>query len=200
MKFNESSTFYKVTTVSTQFIALNLLYLLTCLPIVTIGAATTALLEVTMHYADGEKGYLVKDYFLSLKQNWRQSTAIFLVILLPVLLLGFSGFFWFAFKTIPATIAGLAALFLAGVLLSAFLIAAALVARYENTTKQTLKNALLLVTAHPLKALCLLLIPVTIGCLAVLMPSLKFLLLLLGFSLSAYSSAFLLLNIFSNHK
>ncbi|KAF1290782.1 YesL family protein [Candidatus Enterococcus leclercqii] len=200
MRFNENGTIYKVTTVTTQFIGLNLLYLITCLPVITIGAATTALFDVTMHYADGEKGYLIKDYLISLKRNWRQSTRIFLLILLPILLLGFSGFFWFAFKNILGTVAGMIAMALIAVLLSTFMIASALVARYENSTKQTLQNALLLTIAHPLKALCILLIPVTVGCLAILTPSLKFLLLLLGFSFSAYSGAFLLLNIFSNHK
>ena len=69
MKFNADGSFYKITTITTQFIALNLLYLICCLPIITIGAATTALLDVTLHYADGEKGYLIKDYFLSLKRR-----------------------------------------------------------------------------------------------------------------------------------
>lgn len=200
MKFNTDGSFYKITTITTQFIALNLLYLICCLPIITIGAATTALLDVTLHYADGEKGYLIKDYFLSLKRNWRQSTVVFLILLVPFLLLGFSSFFWFAFETIIGTVAGLATIAIAGLLLITFIVASALVARYENTTKQTLQNALLLVIAHPLKAICLLLIPLTIGCLAILMPSLKIVLIAVGFSLSAYSSAFLLLSIFANHK
>ncbi|MGO8609939.1 DUF624 domain-containing protein, partial [Rhizobium johnstonii] len=44
------------------FIALNLLYLVTCLPLVTIGAATSALYEVTIRYSDDESGRPVADF------------------------------------------------------------------------------------------------------------------------------------------
>lgn len=200
MKFNENSVFYKVTTITSQFIALNLLYLLCCLPLVTIGVATTALLDVTLRYADGERGYLIKDFFSSLKHNWKQSTQVFLLLSLPFLLLSFSSIFWFSFKTILTTIAGLTTMTLASILVIALIIATALISHYENTTKQTLQNALLLVVAHPLKAICLFLIPVTICCLAILMPTLKIIFVAVGFSLSAYISAFLLLSIFTYHK
>jgi hypothetical protein len=42
-----------------HFVALNVLYIVACLPVVTAGAATAALYEVTLRYADEERGYLL---------------------------------------------------------------------------------------------------------------------------------------------
>ena len=60
---------------------LNLLYILCCIPVITAGAATTALYYVTLKMAKDEEGYITKSYFKSFKQNFVQATVIWLVIL-----------------------------------------------------------------------------------------------------------------------
>ncbi|MDR2974577.1 MAG: YesL family protein [Propionibacteriaceae bacterium] len=66
-----------------QFISLNLIYLVTCLPIITIGVATSSLFEVTMRYADEERGYLIKDYFLAFKDNWWRASLLMVIFGAP---------------------------------------------------------------------------------------------------------------------
>ena len=46
-----------------NLIILNLLTLLCCIPLFTIGAAMTALYTETMRMARGEEGSIVKEYF-----------------------------------------------------------------------------------------------------------------------------------------
>ena len=57
---------------------LNLLWLLCCLPIVTIGPATAAFYYAMMNLVRGEETYLSKDFFHSFRQNLKQ--GIFLGI------------------------------------------------------------------------------------------------------------------------
>ena len=45
-----------------QFVALNVLYIVACVPVVTAGAATAALYEVALRYADEERGYLITGF------------------------------------------------------------------------------------------------------------------------------------------
>lgn len=59
-------------------IALNLLWLLCCLPVVTIGASTTALYYGARKIAAGEEYRVSKDFFHSLGANWKQATLLWL--------------------------------------------------------------------------------------------------------------------------
>ncbi|KAF1299499.1 hypothetical protein BAU15_02325 [Enterococcus sp. JM4C] len=199
MKFNMDSSFHQNVTLFIQFVLLNVIFILTCLPIVTIGAATTALLAVTTKYAEHQDAYLIKDYFSYFKENWRRATAVYFSLGMPILFLFFSSIFWFAFKTILTSIVGLAALFIAGYFLLALLISFSLVGRFDNGLKQTLKNALLLPFDNPVKVIGVLLLPLTIFCLLVLMPGMKILLFVFGFSFAAYCCSFLFLSIYKQY-
>ncbi|MGM0125455.1 hypothetical protein IGI37_002854 [Enterococcus sp. AZ194] len=199
MKFNMDSSFHQGLTLFIQFVLLNVLFILTCLPIVTIGASVTALLAVTTKYAEHQDAYLIKDYFSYFKQNFKQATAAFFSLGLPMLFLFFSSIFWFAFKTILTSIIGIFALFIAAFFLLSLLLSFSLIGRYKNTLKQTLKNALLLPFDNPVKVIGVLLLPVTIFCLLVLMPGMKLLLFVFGFSFAAYCCSFLFLSIYKQY-
>lgn len=74
---------------------LNILWLVCCLPIVTIGASTTALFYVTLKVAKNEEGSLTKAFFHSFKTNFRQSTIIWLILLVVGIVLGFDGYIFY---------------------------------------------------------------------------------------------------------
>ncbi|MRJ46974.1 YesL family protein [Fundicoccus ignavus] len=196
MKFNPDGTLYKLTTVTSQFIFLNVLYIISCIPIVTIGVATSALFEVLLRYADDERGNLIRDYFIALKSNWKQASLAYLCLFFPIALLIYSSTFWFSIGSILSSIVGVVAAIIAAYLLTVFLFSMALIGRYQNTLRQTLKNACLIAVADPIRALGVLLIPVTLFCLMVIFPGFRLFLPLFGFVLMAYCCAFLLLSIF----
>lgn len=196
MKFNPDGQLYKLTTVTTQFIFLNLLYILSCLPIITIGVATSALFEVLLRYADNERGNLIRDYFQAIKSNWKQATAAFVVLSVPIALLIYSSSFWFGGGTILTSIIGVVSAILAAYFFVVLALSLSLIGRYKNSLKQTLKNAFLLPVADPIRSLGVLLIPVVLFCLMVLFPGFRLFLPLFGFVLICYCSAFLLLSIF----
>ena len=60
----------------TDVVILNVICLICCIPIVTIGTSITALHYVTMKMARNEEGYIVRDFFKSFRENFRQSAII----------------------------------------------------------------------------------------------------------------------------
>ena len=86
--FSINSPLWRFMDKALRLIWLNLLWFLCCLPIVTIGASTTALYSVTLKYARDEEGYLTRSFFQAFRQNFRQSTIIWLVMAAIGILLG----------------------------------------------------------------------------------------------------------------
>ena len=60
---------------------LNVLTIICCIPIFTAGAAITALYYVTIKMARGDDPYIIKGYFKSFKENFKQATALFFIYL-----------------------------------------------------------------------------------------------------------------------
>jgi uncharacterized membrane protein YesL len=181
------------------FIALNVIFLLTCLPVITIGVATSALFEVTMRYSDEETGHLVKGYFAAMKSNALRGTVVFVCFALPAVALAFSGLFWMFSGTSVSIVATILALLGAVYFFAAFLYGTALVGRYENALRQTLKNALLLPVAEAWRTFVLVIIPVTAVSLTAVFPAFAIVLVTIGFSVGAYAAGIMLRNVFARH-
>lgn len=65
---------------------LHILWLFCSLPVITIGASTTALIYSCMKLHDKE-GYATQNFFRSFRENFRQSTLLFLFFLITGILL-----------------------------------------------------------------------------------------------------------------
>ncbi|HJE52196.1 MAG TPA: YesL family protein [Tessaracoccus flavescens] len=190
---------YSGLTTLIQFVVLNVCYLLVCLPVVTIGVATASLVEVTYRFADEERGNLIKDFFGSLRKNFTQATIVLFALGLPAALLGFSAVFWFQYESAVSGAAAILSSLGSAYLLASFLHGEALVATHTNTTKQLLKNSLLLPTAEALRTLGLIVIPVACIALTYVAPGFIYVMLTIGCALAAYGAAFLLRSIYRRH-
>ena len=182
------------------FVALNVVYLVACLPIVTIGAATAALYEVMIRFSDEESGRPLRDWFAAFRANFGRATLVSLALLVPFLVLAFSGFFWLSLSHVLAGAASLLAFLGAAYLLAAFLYGMAQVAYFRNSVRQTIKNGLLLPVVEPVRTLGIVLIPVTGIILTILFPPFVILLLTIGVSIGAYASAFLFRSVFARRQ
>ena len=60
---------------------LNILYVVCCIPIITIGAATTALYYNTLKMAENRESYVWKEFLRTFKENFKQATVIWMIIL-----------------------------------------------------------------------------------------------------------------------
>lgn len=156
----------------TNLIVLNLIFILCCLPIVTIGPALTALYYVTLKIQRGEEPAIFKTFFHSFRTNFKQGLGLGISVLLIAALLIFDITALTSVVNIPASIAQIL------IFLSIFLLIAlglvvlyvfAVLAQFDNNTFQLVKWSVILSIRH---------LPVTfISATLVALPFLSFLFL-----------------------
>ncbi len=132
---------------------MNFLMMFCCIPVITAGAAFTAMHYVFLKVVRGEEGYLIKGFFKSFKENFKQATIIWLLMLLVVAVyVGDSFIFNYSGLTFPrALIIAVVAVAVLLVLIAVYVFP--LQARFENSVKNTLKNAMILAFANLPKTL-----------------------------------------------
>jgi uncharacterized membrane protein YesL len=140
---------------------LNICFIISCIPIFTIGAALTGMYYVTLKMAAHEEGYIFRAYVKSFKQNFRQSTLIWLIVLAVGVMLGVD--VMILMSSTGSLIRIMFVLILATILfyLMVVLYVFPLQSRFENKIATTIKNALILSIAQFPKTILMLVI--TIG-------------------------------------
>jgi uncharacterized membrane protein YesL len=134
---------------------LNLLYILCCLPVITAGAATTALYYVTLKMAKDEEGYITKSFFKSFKDNFIQATliwAVFLVIFV-IMFLDFriangGSMAEVLNNSTVSDVVIVAVIVMAIIALMTLTYVFPLLAQFDNTVFNTIKNAFLISIRH----------------------------------------------------
>lgn len=132
-----------------DLIVLNVLLIVSCIPVITMGAALTAFYDMSLRMLRDEETSIVKGYFRAFKNNFLPATKLWLLFLLIISvsigdmaagrLLASYGL------QLPLMIVGGIQLLLSLVLLPYVF---SLVARFENTAGRTLKNSILLAISH----------------------------------------------------
>lgn len=145
--FNYDGGLMKLLNLVANLFILNLLFLFTCIPIVTIGPALTALYSATLKMARNEESYVSKNYFVAFKENFKISILSWL-ILLGVLLVSFVDY------RISQAMENQVGRFLETsslvLLFLSFVVALFLfpyISRFENTLKYSFKSAVFMAIA-----------------------------------------------------
>lgn len=169
---------------------LNFLTILCCLPIVTAGAAITALHYQVLKMVRNEDTYVARGYFKAFKDNFKQATIVWLLLIVAVL------FIIFDYTVIGFSEEGGMAYWY-GVVLGAFAIFIAftatmvfpIMAKFSNTTIRTIKNAMAIsVLKFPQTILMLIMYSIPVIITLFFMPLLP-MVLMFGFSMPVYGSA-----------
>lgn len=79
-----------------DFLLLNILFTLTSLPIITLGASITALYSVNLKMVHNEESYITRDYLRSFRKNFKIATPSFLFFLIFTVLMGAN--IWISFQ------------------------------------------------------------------------------------------------------
>lgn len=124
-----------------DLIWLNILTFICCIPIITVGAAITALNYVALKMVRNEEGYVTKAFFKSFRQNFKQATIIWLIMLLTAaVIIGDLLIFVYADITFPSWVkVALAAISILAVFATVHVFP--VLARFENTIANTFKNS-----------------------------------------------------------
>lgn len=134
--------FVKVLNRIADLVGLNLLAILFCIPIITIGASITAVYGCIFRIQEKREGYLTKDFWKLFKECFRSSTIIYLVGVAVVAML----YLDYQIFATDSRLDILQVLVVAGGILVAeiFTYAFPMESYFENNLKATVKNALLL--------------------------------------------------------
>lgn len=200
MKFNTESPVFQFLGTLFDFVILNVLFLITCIPVVTIGPAISALYTVTLREVRNEQGYIIRSYFTAFKENFKHSFLLSVLYTIVGAILLYNLAFWAQMKTAVGSI--FLIIIAACTLLYAIslLYVFALSARFENTIKRTAKNSLLIALANPVQTLMLLLITIIGFSLSYVSPMFRVFLVIFGFAFLAYCASFPLTKVFSRYK
>ena len=153
--FSYESKFSQLILALCQCCLLNLLWLICSLPVITIGASTTALYYVCIKIIRGEEQYVIPMFFRSFRENFRQATQLWLILLPIGVLLGVDGYVLYHLRSSSAVpMAVLWTLILAVVIavsivyVIVLLYVFPLLASVSNTNRAMLKNAFLIGTHY----------------------------------------------------
>lgn len=131
-----------------DIIVANLLFLVCCIPIITIGPALTALYHCMLRTVKGNNNGTTKTFFRAFKENFRQS----LIVWLGLLAVGFILFLNIRFLQNTASVVSkplfYVSLGIAGLVIILALYIFPVIAAFANTTMNLLKNAYVFAFLH----------------------------------------------------
>lgn len=130
---------------------LNLLWMVCSLPVFTAGAATAALYDVTLRLAREEEPPLTRQFFKAFRENFRQATVLWMILLGVGALLGTDAYILYhLYKSTAGMVSVMCTLGLALIIVAAICYVVVLmyvfplIASVKNTNFAMLKNALLI--------------------------------------------------------
>lgn len=147
--FRMDSPLMRFLTKIADLMVLNILFCVTSIPLITIGASWTALYSVTLKMVRDEEGSVSRSYFRSFRQNFKQATLLWLgvLVVLALLVLDIRVLNGMAGGTAPGLLrVGVEILALLGIMVLQYLFPS--LARFEASLADTLKNACMMALAH----------------------------------------------------
>ncbi|WP_066716588.1 YesL family protein [Clostridium sp. Marseille-P299] len=200
MKFNIESPIFQFITTLSEFVLLNILFIITCLPLFTIGTSLSSLYYVTMQEARQEHGYIVKNYFKAWKENFAQSTILWILYLIISYILVTALIVYQTLDNFVGNAITVSITLFSFLLIISFLYIFPLLARFKNSMTQSIKNSFL-IALHNIKTTILL---VLINCIFIylckILPWSKIFMILLGFAFLAYCNSFLYIRVFKKYE
>lgn len=189
--FSPDSKLTVFLTVLSDLLWINILTLICCIPVFTIGAALTAKDHMCYKLLRGEGSGLTRDYFLSFRRNFRQATFIWLLELAMIMFfLADIYLLWFygndTFRNLVYVLSGL--------MLFAYIISIMIfpmLARFENGIAGTVKNAVIMCASIFPSALLMAVMYLIPPVLGIFFTGLVPFVFLFGLSLPGYLSAML---------
>ncbi len=201
--FQYDSAFFNGLARVTDFLILNVLWIICSLPIVTMGAATTALYYSMIKIVREKDSGIVKMFFRSFLQNLKQGCCLTIIFLIGgiVLYLGIQTYSTIgsSFSIIAMTIL-IVSLIIWGIIFS---YAFPLLAQFDNTIKNTIKNAFLISISNFRKTLIITVLNLLPIILYLALPRIFVLSspiwLLLGIAIIAFFNTKIFVKIFDNY-
>ena len=149
--FNADNKLWSSVNSAVDAILLNIMWLFTCIPIFTIGAATTAFYYTTHKVIRNQRSGIWKEYWTAFKGNFKQATKTWLIFLAIFAIFYFDINICIEYLKAGEKIGMMAYFFygLLAVVLIWFMYVFAYMARFEDNIKTTLKNGAIMAFTNP---------------------------------------------------
>ncbi len=148
--FNMDNGFFTALSKICDILILSVIWVVMCIPIITIGPATTALYYATVKVIRRERGYLIREFFKSFKLNFKPGAIMGILLTLITFSLGFDLFWaWMnqgSFKYGSALLGIFIAMSVMLLCISIYVYP--ILSRFEMTVKQVLKAATFMSIRH----------------------------------------------------
>lgn len=179
---------------------LNVLVIAFSLPIFTAGAAITAAYSVAYKMVKNEESYIVKGFWKAFKENFKQSTVIWLIFLAVFMILFFDYRIIFFSEVELNKLVQYGVLAVTAIIAMGFSFVFPIQARFSNTVKNTIKNAFLMAISHLPSAILFVVSYAVPVLLFYFLPQILPVILMLGCGLLPYLKSFLFLKIFKKYE
>ena len=143
--FDYDNKFFQALEGIANIVILNFLFIICCIPIVTIGASMTATYSVAMSIVDDREPYIFREFFKKFKENFKQSTIVWIILFLVVVFISVDFYICSLLSnnmicTVLKFVLTLVSIVLGFVIIYVF----PLISKFENSVKNTLVNAILI--------------------------------------------------------
>lgn len=189
--FDLDSPLMQVLNKVADLLLLNILCMVCCIPIITAGASITALHYMSLKIVRNEECYIMRGFFKSFKENFKQGTIIWLLFLLVVIILAGdfyimknSGLEFSKVLQIIITAVGVLVLFTT-------MFVFPVLAKFDNTTMRTIKNAFVMSILQFPKTVLMVIMWLVPTAVAIFVPRAIPIAFLFGLSAPAFVSALL---------
>ncbi len=148
--FNMDNKFFQFLNKAVDCVGLSVLWLLCCVPVVTAGAATTAMYYTVNKVIRHSRGYVWSEFWHAFRANFKQSTIAWLIVFAATIFMAMDCYIMYQFakagesigKMFVVFVVFIALILIWGIYLFPY------IARFENVTKAVLKNAGLIAIAN----------------------------------------------------
>ena len=202
--FNMDSPIMRFLSRVCDIMILNVLCIVFCIPIITAGASITAMYTVTLKMVRGEESYILKGFLKAFKENFKQSTIIWLIMAAIGIFIYID---YRATAFLPGNMSAIFQILIGALAIIYFMVLVYIfpyTARFINNIKCIFKNSLLIAILNLPWTILLIAIPFGLGFITLLTTTTliygSMIWLLLGFASVAYLYSIILRKVFEKYE
>lgn len=144
MKLKTENLFFDAMGTLGDYILLNIIFVITCIPVVTIGMAQAALYAELLKMAEGDYAHVVREYLALCKREWKKATKLWMIMLVIGAVLVFDVLYAGNVSHVIDICVG--AMLFFWILIFSYVFP--LISHFENTISGTVKNAFYMAVRH----------------------------------------------------
>ena len=148
--FNYDNKFFRAVNKLADLVILSFCWLISCIPIFTIGAASSALYSAVHKSIRRGKGYVWSGYWSAFRRDFKQATKAWLIMLLIIIVVTSDILITTQMLKAGMSMGNLSIVFIVMecIIVACYAYTFAYIARFEQTTKLTLKNSFVILIAN----------------------------------------------------